>query len=76
VTAERRFNNGKIIENAGPEKIVNNQDHYNTLQGLYFLTTILKVFSVPQYPLYKNTCPGGAYYAQKNPIRSNPESTG
>jgi hypothetical protein len=61
VTAERRFSNGeKLIENPGL-KTFYNQGHYNTLQAQYFFNTALKVSSVPKYPLYKNTCPGGIY---------------
>jgi hypothetical protein len=51
----------KVTENAGSERIINNQGHYNTPQGPYFFNTILKVSSVPKYPLYKNTVPGGIY---------------
>ena len=52
----------KAKENPGSERIISNQGHYNIHQSLYFFNTYLKVSSVPKYPLYKNTVPGGTYY--------------
>ena len=48
-------------ENPGPKITISNEGQSKTPQTLYFFNTILKVSSVPKYPLYKNKYSGGAY---------------
>jgi hypothetical protein len=45
----------KVIENAGSERIINNEGHYNTHQSPYFFNTVLKVSNVQKYPFEKYT---------------------
>ena len=51
----------KLRENAGSERIINDEGYYNTPQSPYFFNTYLKVYTVQKSTNEKYTHPGGRY---------------